>query len=177
MARVRLADLNGPNGPKPSGRNGPKWAILVHFGLAHAKILTGIRPLRPKWSLGPSWAILVQYTFRQYRHSLIRRKFGKRGRLLSETHPPPPRKSAISKPPPPNLHRLVLSRSNGGDPQEEGTNLGVFVWLVSPRREATNLGVFDLRHLALLKRGCANLGGSLRRFHGAKTRKVRTTKR
>ena len=39
-----------------------------------------------------------------------------------------------------------LSRSNGGHPQREGTNLGVFVpiWLVLPRREATNSGVFNL---------------------------------
>ena len=36
MARVRLADLNGPKWTSP-GRNGPKWAILVHFGLANAK--------------------------------------------------------------------------------------------------------------------------------------------
>ena len=39
-----------------------------------------------------------------------------------------------------------LSRSNGGHPQREGTNLGVFVpiWLVLPGCEATNLGVFDI---------------------------------
>ena len=50
----------------------PKWTnILVHFGLANAKIQFGIRPFRPKWSFGPLWTILVQYTFRQYRgHSL-----------------------------------------------------------------------------------------------------------
>ena len=32
VARVRLADLNGP-----------KWTILVHFGLVNAKIRFGIR--------------------------------------------------------------------------------------------------------------------------------------
>ena len=70
MARVRLADLNGPKWTK-IGQNGPKWTILVHFGLANAKIQFGIRPFRPKWSFGPLWTILVQYTFRQYRgHSL-----------------------------------------------------------------------------------------------------------
>ena len=41
--------------------------------------------------------------------------------------------------------RFFLSRSmsNGGHPQRDGTNLGVFVpiWLVLPRREATNLCV------------------------------------
>ena len=42
MARVRLADLNGPKWPS-SGQNGPKWTILVHFGLANAKIWFGIR--------------------------------------------------------------------------------------------------------------------------------------
>ena len=54
-----------------------------------------------------------------------------------------------------------LSRSNGGHPQQEGTNLGAFdlIWLVLPRCEATNLGVFDLWRFALLKRGCANSGG------------------
>ena len=42
MARVRLAD---PNGPKWTslGQSGPKWTILVHFGLANAKIRFGIR--------------------------------------------------------------------------------------------------------------------------------------
>ena len=43
MARVRLADLNGPKWTSP-GQNGPKWTILVHFGLANAKIQFGIRP-------------------------------------------------------------------------------------------------------------------------------------
>ena len=54
-----------------------------------------------------------------------------------------------------------LSRSNGGHPQQDGTNLGVFVpiWLVLPWCEAINLGLFDLYHFALLKRGLANLGG------------------
>ena len=52
-------------------QNGPKWTILVHFGLANAKIQFGIRPFWPKWSFGPFWTILVQYIFRQYRsHSL-----------------------------------------------------------------------------------------------------------
>ena len=54
------------------GQNGPKWTILVHFGLANAKLRFGIRPFWPKWSFGPFWTILVQYTFRQYRdHSLV----------------------------------------------------------------------------------------------------------
>ena len=45
-----------------------------------------------------------------------------------------------------------LRRSNGSQPQREGTMLGVFVpvWLVLPPREATNLGVFDLCHFDLL---------------------------
>ena len=70
VARVRLADLNGPKW-SPSGQNGPKWTTLVHFGLANAKVRFGIRSVGPKWTLGPFWTILVQYTFRQYRgHSL-----------------------------------------------------------------------------------------------------------
>ena len=71
MARVRLADLNGPKWTS-SGQNGPKWTILVYFGLANAKIQFGIRSFWPKWSFGPFWTILVQYTFQQYRgHSLV----------------------------------------------------------------------------------------------------------
>ena len=68
-------------------------------------------------------------------------------------------------PNPPEFAQPGLSGSNGSHPQQEGTNLGVFVptigpiWLVYSRREATNLGVFDLCHFALLKRGCANSGG------------------
>ena len=60
-----------------------------------------------------------------------------------------------------SLAQPDLSRSNGGHPRREGTNLGVFVpiWLVLNRCEATNLGVFDLCYFALLKRGCANSGG------------------
>ena len=70
MARVRLADLNGPKWTS-SGQNGPKWTVLVHFGLANAKIQFGTRSFWPKWSFGPFWTILVQYTFRQHRgHSL-----------------------------------------------------------------------------------------------------------
>ena len=43
-------------------------------------------------------------------------------------------------PNPPEFAQPRLSRSNGGHPQPEGTNLGVFVpiWLVLPRCEATN---------------------------------------
>ena len=66
MARVRLADLNGPKWTS-LGQNGPKWIILVHVGLSNAKIRFGIRSFGPKWSFGPFWTILVQYTFRQYR--------------------------------------------------------------------------------------------------------------
>ena len=64
-------------------------------------------------------------------------------------------------PNPPEFAQPRLSRSDGGDPQREGTILGVFVpiWLVVPRCEATSLGVFDLCHFALLKRGCPNSGG------------------
>ena len=36
MARVQLADLNGPKWTS-SGQNGPKWTILVYFGLANVK--------------------------------------------------------------------------------------------------------------------------------------------
>ena len=56
-------------------------------------------------------------------------------------------------PNPPEFAQPCLSRSNGGHPQREGTDLGVFVpiWLVLPRCEATILGVFDLRRFALLK--------------------------
>ena len=46
MARVRLADLNGPKWTS-LGQNGPKWTILVHFGLSNAKFQFGIRS---KWS-------------------------------------------------------------------------------------------------------------------------------
>ena len=42
MARVRLADLNGPKSTS-SGQNVPKCIILVYFGLANAKIQFGIR--------------------------------------------------------------------------------------------------------------------------------------
>ena len=64
-------------------------------------------------------------------------------------------------PNPPEFAQPRSSRSNGGHPQREGTNLGVFVpiRLVLPRCEATNLGVFDLCHFDLLERGCANSGG------------------
>ena len=49
----------------------PKRTILVHFGLANAKLQFRIRSFGPKWPFGPFWTILVQYTFRQYRgHSL-----------------------------------------------------------------------------------------------------------
>ena len=66
MARVWLADLNGPKS------NGPLEAKMDHFGLANAKIQFGIGSFGPKWSFGPFWAILVQHTFRQYRgHSLL----------------------------------------------------------------------------------------------------------
>ena len=34
----------------------PKWTILVHFGLANAKIRFGIRSFWPKWSFGPFWS-------------------------------------------------------------------------------------------------------------------------
>ena len=63
-------------------------------------------------------------------------------------------------PNPPEFAHPGLSRPNGGHPQREGANLGVFVpiWLVLPRCEATNLGVFDLSHFDLLKRDCANSG-------------------
>ena len=46
-------------------------------------------------------------------------------------------------PNPPELAQPRLSRSNGGHPQREGTNLGVLVpiWLVLPRCEVTNLCV------------------------------------
>ena len=53
MARVRLADLNGSKWTS-SGQNGPKWTILVHFGLANAKIRFEIRSFWPKWS--PFWS-------------------------------------------------------------------------------------------------------------------------
>ena len=52
----------------------------------------------------------------------------------------------------PEFAQPRLSRVNGGHPQREGRNLGVFVpiWLVLRRRKATNLGVFDLCHFALI---------------------------
>ena len=55
-------------------------------------------------------------------------------------------------PNPPEFAQPRLSRSNGGHPQREGTNLGVFVpiWLVLLRCEATNQGVFDLCHISRL---------------------------
>ena len=60
-------------------------------------------------------------------------------------------------PNPPEFAQPRLSRSNGGHPQREGTNLGVFVpiWLIFPRGEATNLGVFALGHFALIS-PCSN---------------------
>ena len=70
--------------------------------------------------------------------------------LRSSTPPPPtPLRSTFiggisgqRAPNPPEFAQPGLSRSNGGDPQREGTNLGVFVpnWLVLAQREATNLG-------------------------------------
>ena len=33
----------GPESALASGQNGPKWTILVHFGLANATIQFGIR--------------------------------------------------------------------------------------------------------------------------------------
>ena len=42
MARVRLADLNGPKWTSLN-QNEPKWTILVRFSLANAKIQFGIR--------------------------------------------------------------------------------------------------------------------------------------
>ena len=64
-------------------------------------------------------------------------------------------------PNPPEFAQPRLRSSNGGHPQQEGTNLGVFVpiWLVLSGCEATNLGVFHLCDFALLKQGCANSGG------------------
>ena len=56
MARVRLADQNGPKWTS-SGQNGPFWSILVSRMLN--KIPFGIRPFWPKWSkmdhFGPFW--------------------------------------------------------------------------------------------------------------------------
>ena len=48
-------DLNGPKWTS-LGQNGPKWTILVHFGLANAKVRFGIRSFWPKWSFGPFWS-------------------------------------------------------------------------------------------------------------------------
>ena len=61
----------GPRGTKMDLFR-PKWSILVHFGLANAKMRLGIRSFWPNRSLlGPYWSILVQYIFRQYlSHSL-----------------------------------------------------------------------------------------------------------
>ena len=49
-------------------------------------------------------------------------------------------------PNPPEFAQPGLSRSNGGHPHREGTNLGlsVPVRLELPRCDAANLGVFDL---------------------------------
>ena len=54
-----------------------------------------------------------------------------------------------------------LQTQNQIYPQREGATLAVLVpiWLVLPKCEATSLGVFDLCLCALLKRGCATLGG------------------
>ena len=58
MARVRLADLNGPKMDlfRPFAR--PKWTILVHFGLANAKIRFGIRSFFTKMVV---WTILDHF--------------------------------------------------------------------------------------------------------------------
>ena len=63
-------------------------------------------------------------------------------------------------PNPPEFAQPGLSRPNASHPQQEGTNLDVFVlvWLVLPRCEATSLGVFDLCHFDLLKRGLCKFG-------------------
>ena len=67
MARVWLADLNGP-----IDLSTPKWTILVHFGLENTKIQFGIRPFWPQWSLWPFWAILGPVRLPTYRgHSLF----------------------------------------------------------------------------------------------------------
>ena len=47
MARVRLADLNGPKWTS-SGQNGPKWTILVHFGPVHFPTVPRPFPKRPR---------------------------------------------------------------------------------------------------------------------------------
>ena len=63
-------------------------------------------------------------------------------------------------PNPPEFAQPCLSRSNGGHPQREGTNLGVFVpiWSVLPRCEATNLGVFDSVSFRPTQTGLCKLG-------------------
>ena len=76
----------------------------------------------------------------------------------------------------PNLDSPILSRSSGGHPQREGTNLGLFVpiCLVLRRREATNLGTFDLPH----SNGGANSGGfGARRLRARNPEKVKKESR
>ena len=53
MARVLLADLNGP---KWTFR--PKWTILVHFGVANAEIRFG---MRSKWTKMVKMTILDHF--------------------------------------------------------------------------------------------------------------------
>ena len=57
MARVRLADLNGPKRAS-LGQNGPKWIILVHCALSNAKIQFGIRSILTKMV---AWTILEHF--------------------------------------------------------------------------------------------------------------------
>ena len=54
MARVRLADLNGPKWTS-LGQNGLKWTILVHFGLAIVKIRFRIRSFSAAAGRAPNW--------------------------------------------------------------------------------------------------------------------------
>ena len=68
---------------------------------------------------------------------------------------------------PPEFAQRRLGRSNGGHPQREDINLGVFLFLyihnymigLTQVGGYTFVGVFDLHHFALLKRGCAKSGG------------------
>ena len=49
--------VGGPKWTKMDlGQNGPKWTILVHFGLASAEFQFGIRPFWPKRWFGPFWS-------------------------------------------------------------------------------------------------------------------------
>ena len=64
MAEYGWRTLMDQNGPLQAKMN-PKWTVLVHFGLANAKIPFGVSKM--VLMTIPVWTILVRHAFQQYR--------------------------------------------------------------------------------------------------------------